>query len=419
MNRASRISGPVLNVTEGGSHTMISTATLKPASQLARPGEHLIASIRGSLPGPTLLILGGIHGNEPAGVLAAERVLARIQERRADLRGEVFLLRGNTRALEQRVRYINADLNRQWTADNVRMSESGKCGLPEMSELLEQGELLVAVKEAVSQAGGEVYFLDLHTTSAPGEPFATVGDTLRNRRFALNFPVTIVLGLEEQIDGTLLEYINNLGAITMGFEAGQHEAITSVDHHEAVIWNATVATGNFRREDLPELDHCQSLLKRAGGRRVIEVRHRHAIVPEHGFQMEPGFRNFQPVRRGRVLARDRTGEITAGETGLILLPLYQTLGDDGFFLGREVKRFWLNLSAVLRKLNVGNYIHLLPGVRRDPLNEDFLIINTRIARILPLQIFHLLGFRRRRRIEEYLVVSRRSYDLAGPTKLSF
>jgi len=111
---------------------MISIAKLKPASQLAKPGEHLIASIRGSLPGPTLLILGGIHGNEPAGVLAADRVLLRIQERRADLRGEVVLLRGNTRALERKVRYIDADLNRQWRADNARTSESGNCVLPEM-----------------------------------------------------------------------------------------------------------------------------------------------------------------------------------------------------------------------------------------------------------------------------------------------
>jgi hypothetical protein len=45
-------------------------------------------------------------------------------------------------------------------------------------------------------------------------------------------------------------------------------------------------------------------------------------------------------------------------------------------------------------------------------------MNTRIARILPLQIFHLLGFRRRRWIDKDLVVSRRSYDLAGPAKLS-
>jgi succinylglutamate desuccinylase len=398
--------------------SMISTATLEPARQLPTPGAHLIGSVRGSLPGPTLLILGGIHGNEPAGVLAADRVLPRIQERKAELRGEVALLRGNTRALERKVRYIDADLNRQWAPDSVRVTASGNGGLSAMSERLEQDELLVTIREAVSRARGEVYFLDLHTTSAHGKPFATVGDTLRNRRFALRFPVTIVLGLEEQINGTLLEYMNNLGAITMGFEAGQHEALSSIDHHEAVIWNATVAAGNFLRKDVAELDNCRSLLKRAGGgRRVVEVRHRHAIMPEDGFQMEPGFRNFQPVQRGQVLATERGGKITACETGLILLPLYQLLGDDGFFLGREVKQFWLSLSAMLRKLKISRYIHMLPGVRRDLLDEDSWVINTRIARIMPLQIFHLLGFRKRRWIDKHLVVSRRSHDLSGPTKL--
>ncbi len=142
---------------------------------LARPAAHRIASIRGALPGSTLIILGGIHGNEPAGVLAAERVWRRMQKRRAALHGEVVLLRGNTRALEQRVRYINADLNRQWTAENVRAGELER-GTPELSELLEQRELLTVIREAINRARGEIYFVDLHTTSAHGQPFATVGD---------------------------------------------------------------------------------------------------------------------------------------------------------------------------------------------------------------------------------------------------
>jgi hypothetical protein len=98
------------------------------------------------------------------------------------------------------------------------------------------------------------------------------------------------------------------------------------------------------------------------------------------------------------------------------MPLYQKLGDDGFFLAREVKRFWLRLSAALRRLKLGHYMHLLPGVRRDSRNENFLIIDTRIARIMPLQIFHLLGFRRLRWNDNHLVVSRRAFDVEGPEK---
>jgi succinylglutamate desuccinylase len=241
---------------------------------------------------------------------------------------------------------------------------------------------------------------------------------MRNRHFALMFPVMIVLGLEEQIEGTLLEYLNNLGAITLGFEAGQHEALSSVDHHEAMIWNAVVATGNLGREHVVDLERWQSVLKRAGrGSRVFEVRYRHSIRPEDNFRMRPGFRSFEPISRGQVLATDVAGDVTARESGLILMPLYQRLGDDGFFLAREVKRFWLRLSALLRRFRVGNCMRMLPGVRRDSQNKDVLVINTRIARLLPLQIFHLLGFRKLRWVENSLVVSRRAYDLVGPREI--
>jgi succinylglutamate desuccinylase len=385
---------------------------VKPAT---RAGHHVIASIRGSQTGPTLIILGSIHGNEPAGTRAALRVLSKLAELERCLRGEVILLTGNTRALERKVRYIDTDLNRLWTSANIQTIKSGGAVHPKVSEAFEQRELLAELEGAFARARAEIFFVDLHTTSAPGKPFATVGDTLRNRRFALNFPVTIVLGLEEQLDGTLLECVNNLGVITMGLEAGQHDAASSTNNHEAVIWIATVTTGNLRRQDVPELNKQVALLAHAaGGRRVVEVRHRHAISPADEFKMEPGFTNFQPVRRGQLLAHDRKGEITARETGLVLLPLYQGLGDDGFFLGREVRKFWLSLSALLRRMKIGNFVHLLPGVRRDPLNENFLIVNTRIARILPMQIFHLLGLRRRRWVGNHLVVSRRAFDLQGP-----
>ena len=379
--------------------------------------QHLIASIRGPLSGPTLIVVGSLHGNEPAGVLAAHRVVAALQRRRTLLRGEVVLLAGNTRALVRRVRYIDTDLNRHWAAANLSAVKSGDLLTGAKSEELERRELLELFEQASERARGELYFLDLHTTSAHGVPFVTLGDTLRNRRFALNFPTRIVLGLEEQIEGTMLEYVNNLGAVTMGFEAGQHDAPSSIDHHEAVIWIGLVAAGSLRREETPEFERSRTLLERAsGGARIVEVRHRHAIAPSDEFRMEPGFENFRPVQRGQTLAQDRRGSVTAREAGLVLLPLYQKLGDDGFFLGREVKPFWLKLSAVLRHLRVGDYVHLLPGVRRQSEDGSSYTVNTRIARLLPLQIFHLLGFRKRRWSGDVLIVSRRRYDLVGPTR---
>jgi succinylglutamate desuccinylase len=42
------------------------------------------------------------------------------------------------------------------------------------------------------------------------------------------------------------------------------------------------------------------------------------------------------VAAGTLLARDDGGEIRAPFDGLLLMPLYQAQGSDGFFLGREV-----------------------------------------------------------------------------------
>ena len=54
--------------------------------------------------------------------------------------------------------------------------------------------------------------------------------------------------------------------------------------------------------------------------------------------MEPGFANIQSIAAGTLLARDRGGEIRAHEDCLVVMPLYQGQGDDGFFLGRPEAR---------------------------------------------------------------------------------
>jgi hypothetical protein len=45
--------------------------------------------------------------------------------------------------------------------------------------------------------------------------------------------------------------------------------------------------------------------------------------------------NFR-ARASQLLARDNNGEIRAESDGVIILPLYQGQGSDGFFWGRAV-----------------------------------------------------------------------------------
>lgn len=123
--------------------------------------------------------------------------------------------------------------------------------------------------------------------------------------------------------------------------------------------------------------------------------------------MRPGYVNFQPIARGETLASDWRGPIRADESGLILMPLYQALGDDGFFVARVVRPFWLGMSRVMRKSGAAGILHLLPGVRRQVDNPNVLFVNTRMARFFPLQLFHLFGFRKMRWTDDWLTVTRR------------
>ncbi len=377
-------------------------------------GEHLVGEFVGDEFGPSLIVIGSVHGNEPSALLAMRRVSPALEKLKIHLKGRVFLVAGNTRALNRNVRFIDADLNRHWTREIVKRNSPEARISTKRVEDIEQTELLKILNGILSTARSEVYTLDLHSTSAESAPFAMIGDTLRNRKFGQKFPATILLGIEEQLDSTILEYINNLGSVTLGFEAGQHNSNAAIDNHEALIWLSLVNSGILDAHHIPVGKHQQTLKDAMGDARIIEVRHRHAINPDDKFKMELGYVNFQPVKKGEVLASDRTGEIRAIETGLVLMPLYQAQGEDGFFLGREISPFWLTLSRVLRKLKIGDLMRFLPGVKRDLSDPETLIVNTGIARVLPLQIFHLLGFRKRRWRNDKLIVSRRKYDTTSP-----
>ncbi len=352
-----------------------------------------IGSVEGETSGPTLVCIAGIHGNEPSGVAALERVFAALRERRTPVSGSFVGLAGNLRALEANVRYVAKDLNRQWTAE--RMSAFDARSAASAPEDLEQRELYAALTAVFARARGPVTVLDLHSASSMTPPFLIFGDTLKNRDFALNFPTPIVLGLEEQIVGTIMEWVSSLGHVSLAIEAGQHADPVSVDRHEAAIWLALAAAGVVERAHAPGLGAARAKLEgdARGIPRVLEIVDRHAITPEDRFAMKPGYKNFDPVRAGEVLATDRAGEVRASGAFRLLFPLYQQLGEDGYFLSRPVNAIWLAVSTLLRKSRVAALAPLLPGVARHPRRRDTLVIDRGIARFGVREVFHLLGYR--------------------------
>lgn len=381
--------------------------------KVAPPGERVMGRVRGPRPGPTLLCVGGLHGNETAGVQALRRVLDRIEPRASELSGELVAVVGNEQALAAGRRYVDRDLNRAWTEERVaRIRARGRRGGD--AEDREQLELLATIEEVVEQARGPVYVLDLHTTSGFGASFSTFGDTLPNRDFAAHIPVPMVLGLEELVEGTLLAFLGYHGLVAVAFETGQHDEPQAVDRAEAGVLIALTAVGLLPRERFPAAQDAWKRLSREYRHlpRALEMRFRHDIDPRDGFRMRPGYLNFQRVEKGEVLARDGQGPVRASERARILMPLYQEQGEDGYFLVREFNAFWLWAASALRRLRVDRVAHWLPGVHRDPRVPDGVVVDKRVARWYALQLFHLLGFRKHEDAGDRLVMRRRRFDEA-------
>lgn len=286
-----------------------------------------------------------MHGNEPAGVLALETVFQLLDREQIvnpgfAFKGRMIGLIGNLSAFRLQKRFMDKDLNRQWSQENIRrILLAGPSTLE--NEDLEIWELLASVEAEIEEYRPErLVLLDLHTTSAAGGIFAIATDEAESIRIATGLHAPVITGMLRGIQGTTLHFFNkaNFSCRTAGaaFEAGQHEDPLSVNRSIAAVINCMRSIGCVRPEDVENrhdellIEYSKNLPKIAD---IIKVHH---IEGEDGFKMRPGYRNFQPVRQGEVLAFDRHGEIRSPEDGLILMPLYQPQGSDGFFLVKEV-----------------------------------------------------------------------------------
>ena len=376
----------------------------------------VIGEFHGDASGPVLVFFGGVHGNEPAGVIALMRTMERIKQLQPKIKGSIYAICGNMHALSRGERFDTIDLNRIWTKDRIRRIETGELNDDDQNpDSQEQRELFAIGKEIFKKYEHQVYCIDLHTTSAKSVPFITINDTLINRAFSSHFPVPIVLGIEEFLTGPLLNWVMEIGYPCLAFEAGDHHSLDSIENAEAFICLSLVYGGLIKAQDLPDHDRYLKHLERTNDdhQKVFEVRYKRDVKPDDKFKMNPGYVNFQPIDKNETLATDVSGELKATENGRIFMPLYQSQGSDGYFGIREIAPFWLSLSGWLREAGFESLLTILPGVNRDPKEHYTLVVDKRVAKFLAVELFHLLGYRSKKRNGNELRFSRREYDVRG------
>ena len=300
--------------------------------------------------GPLIFALGGVHGNEQAGVHALEEVLKMLQEvyePQPDLEfaGKFLAVTGNTSASKLGKRFIDCDLNRLWTA--TRVSQILR-STPESRNTEEQelSEILTLLKTSIEEyKPTALVILDLHTTSAEGGIFCIPSGNPRSIRLARELHAPVILGLLDGIDGTMLHFIDHsfnqfidaeIPVLGAAFEGGQHDHPHAVSACIAGVLNCLRASGCIAPEALYSAhdqfleDYSSSLPK------VTQLEYVHQLSPGDHFRMKPGYFNFKSIHAGEHLADDVHGPIHSKCNGRILMPLYQDQGTDGFFMVNEI-----------------------------------------------------------------------------------
>lgn len=366
--------------------------------------NRLITKVEGVKTGPTVVFFGGIHGNETSGVLAIKEALTSVNSK--CINGTVYGIAGNLKALESQQRYVDEDLNRLWTKERI-INIKNKLSLNSDEE--ELVEILSLINTILESNKPPFYFIDLHTTSSKTLPFITVNDALINRKFSKQFPVPIVLGIEEYLNGPLLSYINEMGYVSLGFESGQHNDIRSITNSVAFVYLTLVFCGILKEKHLSDYPKYYNQLQTqsAGVNNIFEVTYLYKIKVGESFKMHDGFKSFQSIKKGIAVATSNGNIIKAKQNGVMFMPLYQKQGAEGFFIIKPIPKFFLKLSNSLRRIKTDSLLALLPGISWVNKSEGILQVNLQVAKFFAKSFFHLLGYRNKQITATHLRLNNR------------
>ena len=165
---------------------------------------------------PEIAVVAGVHGDEPCGVRAIERLL----DDRPTVERPVKLIVANEPALERQVRFVDEDLNRAFP------------GSPDATT--HEGQL---AHELVDELDGCLTF-SMHSTQSHADPFAIVNGVNETAKDIVpQLPVAAMVETSNFAEGRLFSAID-----TIEVECGLQGSETAAE-------NADRLTRSFRSEE--------------------------------------------------------------------------------------------------------------------------------------------------------------------------
>lgn len=219
---------------------------------------------------PAVAIVGSIHGDEPCGKRAIERIL----EDDPDVERPVKLIVANEEALERDERYVDEDLNRAYPGDPDADTHEGR-----LAHNLRQ-ELVGCTT------------LSLHSTQSYGDPFAIVSQVDEIAQAIVpRLPVEILVECGEYAAGRFIEQPHTLEA-----ECGLQQSDAAADNAYWLVRAFLAATNALPEPTTDDRIHSR------GTDEVDVFRLIDRIGKPPAEQYEVRAHNFQRVDAGEVFA---------------------------------------------------------------------------------------------------------------------
>ena len=253
-----------------------------------------------SLPGPSVLIFGGMHGNETVGI----DVVTHLRDTAAAhmISGTLTVALGNPRAIGANERWIEGrDLNRYFTDANLTNKSEGSW---EESRALVLAELC---------ANADI-LIDLHSTNKPSIPFACSKVDDAHSRIYRWFDLRAVIEDPEYVFGggpvSSEEYMDRIGKTGVCIETGYAEDTGRLETTIASCEAALVDCGLYQGT-LPSLPPQSST-----------YRFYTAISYAPGFRFADGkgTHSFQPIAAGEPIGYVGDAAVTVDRGGVIVFP---------------------------------------------------------------------------------------------------
>ncbi|SEP87488.1 M14 family metallopeptidase [Natrinema salaciae] len=178
---------------------------------------------------PEIAVVAGVHGDEPCGVRAVERLL----DDRPTVKRPVKLIVANEEALERRVRFVDEDLNRAFPGDPDAKTHEGQLA-----------------DELVSELAGCLTF-SMHSTQSHAEPFAIVNGVSETAKALVpQLPVAAMVETSNFAEGRLFSAIDTI-EVECGLQGSETAAENADRLTRAFLTAVDALPGDTIHSDLP------------------------------------------------------------------------------------------------------------------------------------------------------------------------